>query len=106
MVASYHRPRFLLGSTYGSGMHGPYLGTTTPRSPRVHATPWKVAVVYGLLSVAESRGVTSGSLPPQRRDEPPPRRPGDTRKVLLTAQDVAGMTGLGTHAELVALARV
>jgi hypothetical protein len=48
----------------------------------VHVTPWKVAMVYSLLAVAESLGATVGGNPsPQRHQQPPPRRSGDTDKI-------------------------
>jgi predicted DNA-binding transcriptional regulator AlpA len=63
-----------------------------------HTTPWKVATVYSLLAVAESLGATAhGNPPPQPHGELAPRRAGDTDKDLLTAQDVAHMTGLSVH---------
>ena len=68
------------------------------RIDTVHTTPWKVAMVYSLLAIAESLGASaSTSPPPQQLGESPPRRPGDTDKDLLTAQDVAHMTGLSVH---------
>jgi hypothetical protein len=55
-------------------------------------------MVYSLLAVAESLGATASNEPHHpRRDEPPARRPGDIDKDLLTAQDVATMTGLSVH---------
>jgi hypothetical protein len=55
-------------------------------------------MVYSLLAIAESLGASaSTSPPPQQLGESPPRRPGDTDKDLLTAQDVAHMTGLSVH---------
>lgn len=70
----------------------------TNRVDTVHTTPWKVAMVYSLLAVAESLGATASNAPqPPRRDEPPARRPGDVDKDLLTAQDVATVTGLSVH---------
>jgi predicted DNA-binding transcriptional regulator AlpA len=58
----------------------------------------EVATVYSLLAVAESLGATAhGNPPPQPHGELAPRRAGDTDKDLLTAQDVAHMTGLSVH---------
>jgi hypothetical protein len=55
-------------------------------------------MVYSLLAIAESLGASaSTSPPPQQLGESPPHRPGDTDKDLLTAQDVAHMTGLSVH---------
>ena len=68
------------------------------RIDTVHTTPWKVAMVYSLLAIAESLGASASTRPPpQQLGESPPRRPGDTDKDLLTAQDVAHMTGLSVH---------
>jgi hypothetical protein len=45
-------------------------------------TPWKVARVNSLLAVAESLGATVGGNPsPQRHQQSPPRRSGDTDKI-------------------------
>jgi predicted DNA-binding transcriptional regulator AlpA len=68
------------------------------RIDTVHTTPWKVAMVYSLLAIAESLGASaSNDSLPLPRDEPPTRRPGDVDKDLLSAQDVAAMTGLSVH---------
>jgi hypothetical protein len=61
-----------------------------------HTTPWKVALVYSLLAIAEGLGASARTVP-QEVSKPPSRRSGDTDKDLLTAQDVARMTGLSVH---------
>lgn len=66
------------------------------RMDTTHTTPWKVALVYSMLAIAESLRASARTTP-QELSEPPSRRSADTDKDLLTAQDVARMTGLSVH---------
>jgi predicted DNA-binding transcriptional regulator AlpA len=70
------------------------------RIDTAHTTPWKVAMVYSLLAIAENLAEVAGRdpiPPPRQDDQPAPRRRGDSDRDLLTAQDVAQMTGLSVH---------